>query len=57
MKFLKPKLKDKHIKPFFDAYLWGYEDAKNGLECKSFDEVKNSIVRGFKEGLKQKDKS
>ena len=54
MKILKPKLKDKHIKPFYDAYLWGFTDAKNGEKAKSFEEVKSSIKRGFDKGVKQK---
>ena len=43
--------------PIVDAlvwsYEWGFSDAKEGIEKKTPEQIKESLNRGFKQGVKQ----
>ena len=57
MKLLKPKkIPSKFLKIIYSTYSWGFDDCKEGKEKKTFEEVKESVTRGFREGIaKRKD--
>ena len=52
MKLLKPKnIPNKIVKFVYSAYKWGYTDKEKGLEMKTFEEVKESVNKGYSKGI------
>ena len=55
LNFKKPKkIPNKILKFFYTAYEWGLDDSKEGKSRKTFDQVKESINRGYSKGIQKR---
>lgn len=55
-KLFRPKeIPKEYVNALYSAYKWGFTDKEKNLEMKSLEDVRASLTKGFKEGLKMRE--